>query len=500
MESKIRFGNYVSLAPAGSGGCGQVFAVELEGNSEKKAFILKTLKEGEDTPDNRETLKNEINILIELNKNSQIESIPKIYYPEEGYDKIEEKKSDNNNIIINEKQTNEKLYYVTELFSRGNLYYYIKNGVFSEEYAQVIFKKIVEAIKFCHNKGICHLDIKPENIMFDNKFQPVIIDFGFAEKFIDDNNKKIYFKGHKGTMQYESPDMRAKKKYDGEKCDIFSLGALLFNLVTGSFGFIISCPPDKCYIQIMNNDFKNYWKIVYNNGVKTVLSENFKKLYLKMVAFDPNERATIEEILGSPWLEEYNNKSQQEKDELEIKVKEELSKRFQEIQEINSELKSTNKLIEGYDHRGIDEERNVFHHNLSPKKISNDRINMNHHIIINGYINGNKFMNSLYNRIEKMFKNQDEFYIEASENYLKFEVTLENKIEKSIYDKDDENDNEVDENKDVIEPLIPNTKMVIELFQYEDGRYLLEFLRTGGEIKDYYKYFLKIKEIIKEIL
>ena len=63
MESKIRFGNYVSLAPAGSGGCGQVFAVELEGNSKKEAFILKTLKEGEDTPDNRETLKNEINIL-----------------------------------------------------------------------------------------------------------------------------------------------------------------------------------------------------------------------------------------------------------------------------------------------------------------------------------------------------------------------------------------------------------------------------------------------------
>ena len=43
---------------------------------------------------------------------------------------------------------------------------------------------------------------------------------------------------------------------------------------------------------------------------------------------------------------------------------------------------------------------------------------MNHHIIIKGYINGNKFMNSLYNRIEKMFKNQDEFFIEASENFM----------------------------------------------------------------------------------
>ena len=188
MESKIRFGNYVSLAPAGSGGCGQVFAVELEGNSKKEAFILKTLKEGEDTPDNRENLKNEINMLIELNKNSQIESIPKIFYPKEGYDK-----EDDDN-IINEKKTNEKLYYVTELFSKENLFYYIENGGFSEKHAQVIFKKIVEAIKFCHNKGICHLDIKPANIVFDKNFEPVIIDFGYAAKFIDDNKKKIFYR------------------------------------------------------------------------------------------------------------------------------------------------------------------------------------------------------------------------------------------------------------------------------------------------------------------
>ena len=250
MESKIRFGNYVSLAPAGSGGCGQVFAVELEGNSKKEAFILKTLKEGEDTPDNRENLKNEINMLIELNKNSQIESIPKIFYPKEGYDK-----EDDDN-IINEKKTNEKLYYVTELFSKENLFYYIENGGFSEKHAQVIFKKIVEAIKFCHNKGICHLDIKPANIVFDKNFEPVIIDFGYAAKFIDDNKKK-FFTGYKGTPEYESPDMKAREKYDGEKCDIFSLGAVLFNLVTGKPGFITSWPPDKFYRKIIKKNMKN---------------------------------------------------------------------------------------------------------------------------------------------------------------------------------------------------------------------------------------------------
>ena len=312
--------------------------------------------------------------------------------------------------------------------------------------------------------------------------------------------KKKFFTGYKGTPEYESPDMKAREKYDGEKCDIFSLGAVLFNLVTGKPGFITSWPPDKFYRKIKKKEYEIYWESVFKAGVKNNLTENFKNLYLKMVAFNPDERATMKDILESPWLQEYNNLSQEKKDDLEKKVNEELLNRYNAFKDCNSEIESTSHIIEGYDHRGIDEEESIFSNNLSPKKIPNDRINMNHHIIIKGYINGNKFMNSLYNRIEKMFKNQDEFFIEASENYLKFEVTLENKIDKSIYDKDDENDDEVDENKDVIEPLIPNTKMVIELFQYEDGRYLLEFLRTGGEIKDYYKYFLKIKEIIKEIL
>ena len=62
MEPRMKFGKYIPIVRGGSGACGQVFAVELEGNSKKEAFILKTLKKGEDTPDNRETLKNEINM------------------------------------------------------------------------------------------------------------------------------------------------------------------------------------------------------------------------------------------------------------------------------------------------------------------------------------------------------------------------------------------------------------------------------------------------------
>ena len=46
----------------------------------------------------------------------------------------------------------------------------VANGL-SEKYAKVIFKKIVKGIEYCHNKNICHLDIKPGNIMFDKNYQ-----------------------------------------------------------------------------------------------------------------------------------------------------------------------------------------------------------------------------------------------------------------------------------------------------------------------------------------
>ena len=67
------------------------------------------------------------------------------------------------------------------------------NNSYSEKHAKVIFKKIIEGIKFCHDRGICHLDIKPENIVFNTDFEPVIIDYGFAAKFVDKDKKTIYF-------------------------------------------------------------------------------------------------------------------------------------------------------------------------------------------------------------------------------------------------------------------------------------------------------------------
>ena len=87
-------------------------------------------------------------------------------------------------------------------------------------------------------------------------------------------------------------------------------------------------------------------------------------------------------------------------------------------------------------------------------------------------------MNNLIEAINGQF--DDEVLVKPSETSLKFEVSFDNEEE------DDEQDTE--------------SAMIIELFKYEDDRYLVEFMRSKGGIPDYYKNFLKIKEITQNML
>ena len=99
-------------------------------------------------------------------------------------------------------------------------------------------------------------------------------------------------------------------------------------------------------------------------------------------------------------------------------------------------------------------------------------------------------MNSLYRDIKNKFEKN--CYIEALGN-LSMKVDFEYEEEEEKEEKEEEKENE--ENIEEKEP-IGDCQMMIELFEYEKGKYLLEFRRSGGNYADYYHHFLKIKEII----
>ena len=87
-------------------------------------------------------------------------------------------------------------------------------------------------VEYLHDKGIVHRDLKPENTIVDSELNLKLTDFGFAtSKNIDKLNS------YRGSKRYMAPEIKEKKKSDGRKTDIFSLGVILFVLVKGIFPF-----------------------------------------------------------------------------------------------------------------------------------------------------------------------------------------------------------------------------------------------------------------------
>ena len=508
----------------GSGEFGCVYLARKEGEKEdkKKLYVIKIPKE-KIAKDKKEIFNNEVNILnklthIEGNKYTSIIYDFKKFanVKKEEDEKEESKQEDNkiktNNVVIqklNDKneviETITSPFYVMDYFSKGLLLYYIASGELlnKPKLIKFIFKRIIISYKNLHSYGICHLDIKPDNIIFDRDFWPIIIDFGFSKKYEKEKGIKVCY----GSKEYATPEAYRGKEVTGEKADIFSLGAVLFNLVTGTYGFGSSYEKDDRYNYIFSKKIELYWNYFKNIPDMPNLPDDFKNLFIKMVAFDAHERPTFDDILNGPYLAEVKNLSKNEEDELI----DELTTIYSEldntiIDENGNEINIEQKVEkEGLITRSIGNNENALFkdHNLKPKKISKDRLNLNKFIKINGNFSEVNFMNNLVNKINKNKKFKDFCLIVAFENKLRFEVTFEygedenDKLE--VKGKKEEKEENEEKEQEKVEETFGNCRMEIELFEYEKGKYLLEFLRTGGRAPSYNHHFSKIKEIIENL-
>ena len=192
-------------------------------------------------------------------------------------------------------------YIIYELCPKGSLEKYLSHGLggFDENQSKFIFSDILKGVHECHKKGICHLDIKAENIFLDCKFTPKVGDFGFS-------SFNSILEGDYGTRGYKAPEVTNDKEYDGIKADIFSLGILLLNIRTGkllSTELKISLKDNKkktIYDLVKDKD-ERIWNIFEINGI-TGLSNDFKSLFLRMVSMNPIERPSIDIILQDKWF------------------------------------------------------------------------------------------------------------------------------------------------------------------------------------------------------
>jgi len=145
--------------------------------------------------------------------------------------------------VIDVFQGPKRIYFVLEYVKGGMLYDYVlrREQMFEHE-VKHIFKQILEAVKYCHEQGVVHRDLKLDNIMCTSKTWPMdikITDFGLAAVF--DEKSAANLNTFVGTPLYMAPELLLKKDYD-ESVDMWSCGVILFGLLTGSFPFKGSTP------------------------------------------------------------------------------------------------------------------------------------------------------------------------------------------------------------------------------------------------------------------
>ena len=187
-----------------------------------------------------------------------------------------------------------KVIIITEMVSGGSLKQNLKSIRSPRlRLLKKWIKEILSGLAYLHSKKIIHRDIKSENIMLDSNFNIKLCDFGFASFNI--GKFKTFF----GTSGYASPEMCNKQPYYGISNDIFSLGITIFVLITGNMPFRMTNSSDPLYHLIVKNQYEEYYK---KRGVK--LSESFKQMFNMLIAYQPEERPSIEEIVSCKWMKE----------------------------------------------------------------------------------------------------------------------------------------------------------------------------------------------------
>ncbi|OBZ78190.1 Serine/threonine-protein kinase MARK2 [Grifola frondosa] len=184
--------------------------------------------------------------------------------------------------------TESSIWLVTELCSGGELFDYLaEKGRLSEDEARVLFGQLCLAVAYVHEKGIVHRDLKLENVLLDERCRVKLGDFGFTREFERGSLLETFC----GTTGYASPEMLLAKKYLGPEVDVWSLGVILYTLLTGTLPFDDddeSIMKDK----VIKGEYEDpEW-----------LSQESRDLLRDILQTDPTKRLTIAQILEHPWF------------------------------------------------------------------------------------------------------------------------------------------------------------------------------------------------------
>ncbi|KRX08685.1 Protein kinase-like domain [Pseudocohnilembus persalinus] len=206
--------------------------------------------------------------------------------------------------LYNHFEDDKSIYLVLELAQGGQMYQILwkqPGKRFSEQRAANYIFQLCLALEKCHNQKphpILHRDIKPENILLDDKNQIKLADFGWSNFLPKNQDIRETFCG---TLDYLAPEMLHQQGYD-HKVDIWSVGVLVFEILTGKSPFAPSDRQlDAAYVDKTTR--KNIMNLNYQ--FPSDFPPLAKDLVQKILVTDPNKRLTLEQIMQHPWITAY---------------------------------------------------------------------------------------------------------------------------------------------------------------------------------------------------
>ncbi|CAI9107122.1 OLC1v1006410C1 [Oldenlandia corymbosa var. corymbosa] len=186
--------------------------------------------------------------------------------------------------------TKTKIYFALEYAKGGELFFKVAKGRLKEDVARKYFLQLINAVDFCHSRGVYHRDLKPENLLLDENENLKISDFGLSA-LAESKRQDGLLHTTCGTPAYVAPEVINRKGYDGAKADIWSCGVVLYVLLAGYLPFHDSNLMEM-YRKIGKAEFKcPHW-----------FPPEVRRLLVRMLDPNPNTRISIVKIREHPWF------------------------------------------------------------------------------------------------------------------------------------------------------------------------------------------------------
>ncbi|KAI0769137.1 hypothetical protein BD413DRAFT_560042 [Trametes elegans] len=178
----------------------------------------------------------------------------------------------------------------------------------SESHAKEWFRSLLSGVEFLHKRGVVHNDIKPANILLSNDNVPVLVDFGFAERYDVGSPEAFHSNLSYGTPEYLSPERARGLPHDTRKSDVWSLGVTFFEILIGRTPFehaegetfATKDDLEKYWARTLRGKWVGAWK----------MSRAAEKLLRRMILPNADLRCTASEaMLDAYWAPGAENAS-----------------------------------------------------------------------------------------------------------------------------------------------------------------------------------------------